>query len=111
MPIHTMISLVCLLLSCPAFQEPRPGFLAFPIALRHYILSILTLGNFTAKSTDENMTSENWELILNLCDKVQDEGQEGCVYHLILLFNFTYNFVCYFLYSFLKLTTGLWPKL
>jgi hypothetical protein len=29
------------------------------------------------KTTDENLTSENWELILNLCDKVQDEGQEG----------------------------------
>jgi hypothetical protein len=32
---------------------------------------------FTAKTTDENLTSENWELILNLCDKVGDEGQEG----------------------------------
>ena len=31
------------------------------------------------KTTDENLTSENWELILNLCDKVQDEGQEGYV--------------------------------
>ncbi|KAJ7817716.1 hypothetical protein B0H14DRAFT_3877425 [Mycena olivaceomarginata] len=29
------------------------------------------------KTTDETLTSENWELILNLCDKVQDEGQEG----------------------------------
>ncbi|KAF8961986.1 hypothetical protein BDZ97DRAFT_1905402 [Flammula alnicola] len=29
------------------------------------------------KTTDENLTSENWELILNLCDKVQDEGQPG----------------------------------
>ncbi|CAL1715380.1 unnamed protein product [Somion occarium] len=28
-------------------------------------------------TTDENMTSENWELILNLCDKVQDEGEQG----------------------------------
>ncbi|KAG7446385.1 uncharacterized protein BT62DRAFT_980645 [Guyanagaster necrorhizus] len=28
-------------------------------------------------TTDENLTSENWELILNLCDKVQEEGQEG----------------------------------
>lgn len=31
------------------------------------------------KTTDENLTSENWELILNLCDKVQDEGPEGYV--------------------------------
>jgi signal transducing adaptor molecule len=29
------------------------------------------------KATDENLTSENWEIILNLCDKVQDEGGEG----------------------------------
>ncbi|THH03276.1 hypothetical protein EW145_g6384 [Phellinidium pouzarii] len=30
-----------------------------------------------AKTTDENLTSENWELILNLCDKVMDEGEQG----------------------------------
>ncbi|KAF8586457.1 hypothetical protein K439DRAFT_1556070 [Ramaria rubella] len=29
------------------------------------------------KTTDENLTSENWELILNLCDKVNDEGEQG----------------------------------
>lgn len=29
------------------------------------------------KTTDENLTSENWELIMNCCDKVQEEGQEG----------------------------------
>ncbi|KAL1689439.1 hypothetical protein GGG16DRAFT_126443 [Schizophyllum commune] len=29
------------------------------------------------KATDENLTSENWEIILNLCDKVTDEGPEG----------------------------------
>ncbi|KAF8694323.1 hypothetical protein AX14_002081, partial [Amanita brunnescens Koide BX004] len=29
------------------------------------------------KTTDENLTSENWELILNLCDKVSDEGPDG----------------------------------
>ena len=33
----------------------------------------------TAKTTDENLTTENWELILNLCDKVQDDGQDGWV--------------------------------
>ena len=32
-----------------------------------------------AKTTDENLTSENWELILNLCDKVTDEREQGCV--------------------------------
>ncbi|KAG8907349.1 ESCRT-0 subunit protein hse1 [Tulasnella sp. 403] len=30
-----------------------------------------------AKTTDENLTAENWELILNLCDKVTDEGETG----------------------------------
>ncbi|KAG2028585.1 hypothetical protein BDR03DRAFT_810028, partial [Suillus americanus] len=30
-----------------------------------------------AKATDENLTGENWEVILNLCDKVQDEGEQG----------------------------------
>lgn len=32
---------------------------------------------FIVKTTDENLTGENWELILNLCDKVQDEGEQG----------------------------------
>jgi hypothetical protein len=30
-----------------------------------------------AKATDETLTSENWEIILNLCDKVQDDGEQG----------------------------------
>ncbi|KAG8839353.1 ESCRT-0 subunit protein hse1 [Serendipita sp. 400] len=29
------------------------------------------------KATDENQTSENWEIILNLCDKVAEEGEQG----------------------------------
>jgi hypothetical protein len=33
----------------------------------------------TAKTTDENLTGENWELIITLCDKVQDEGENGYV--------------------------------
>ena len=33
--------------------------------------------SFLAKTTDENLTGENWELILNLCDKVQEEGEQG----------------------------------
>ncbi|KZT25211.1 hypothetical protein NEOLEDRAFT_1065705 [Neolentinus lepideus HHB14362 ss-1] len=33
--------------------------------------------DIVVKTTDENLTSENWELILNLCDKVQDEGETG----------------------------------
>ncbi|ETW79142.1 hypothetical protein HETIRDRAFT_478525, partial [Heterobasidion irregulare TC 32-1] len=33
--------------------------------------------DIVVKTTDENLTSENWELILNLCDKVQDEGEQG----------------------------------
>ncbi|KAF8323500.1 uncharacterized protein EI90DRAFT_2384190 [Cantharellus anzutake] len=30
-----------------------------------------------AKATDENQTSENWEIIISLCDKVVDEGEGG----------------------------------
>ncbi|KAJ4478859.1 hypothetical protein C8J55DRAFT_561221 [Lentinula edodes] len=30
-----------------------------------------------SKTTDENLTTENWELILNFCDKVQEEGADG----------------------------------
>ncbi|KAI0318377.1 hypothetical protein OF83DRAFT_1056989 [Amylostereum chailletii] len=33
--------------------------------------------DIVAKATDENLTSENWEIILNLCDKVTDEGEQG----------------------------------
>jgi signal transducing adaptor molecule len=33
--------------------------------------------DIVVKATDETLTSENWELILNLCDKVQDEGEQG----------------------------------
>ncbi|KAI0076568.1 hypothetical protein K474DRAFT_1662768 [Panus rudis PR-1116 ss-1] len=33
--------------------------------------------DIVAKTTDENLTGENWELILNLCDKVNDEGEQG----------------------------------
>ena len=33
--------------------------------------------SYLAKTTDENLTGENWELILNLCDKVQEEGEQG----------------------------------
>ncbi|KAI0255694.1 hypothetical protein BJV78DRAFT_1273273 [Lactifluus subvellereus] len=33
--------------------------------------------DIVVKATDETLTSENWEIILNLCDKVQDEGEQG----------------------------------
>jgi len=41
-----------------------------------------TLSSFSpprkkVKATDETLTSENWEIILNLCDKVLDEGEQG----------------------------------
>jgi len=29
------------------------------------------------KSTDENLTSESWELNLDVCDKVSGEGESG----------------------------------
>ncbi|KAH7885724.1 hypothetical protein F5I97DRAFT_1778321, partial [Phlebopus sp. FC_14] len=33
--------------------------------------------DIVVKATDENLTGENWEVILNLCDKAQDEGETG----------------------------------
>jgi signal transducing adaptor molecule len=31
------------------------------------------------KATDENLTSENWELILEVCDKVDSKPDDGYV--------------------------------
>jgi signal transducing adaptor molecule len=31
------------------------------------------------KATDENLTTENWELILEVCDKVDAKPEEGYV--------------------------------
>ncbi|KAG9309911.1 hypothetical protein JVU11DRAFT_9943 [Chiua virens] len=33
--------------------------------------------DIVAKATDENLTGENWEVVLNVCDKVQDDGESG----------------------------------
>lgn len=33
----------------------------------------------TAKATDENLASEDWDTNLQICDKVGDEGQNGYV--------------------------------
>lgn len=55
--------------------------LSAPICNRSYI-------TYPVKATDENMTSENWEVILNLCDKVGDEGESG---YLILFLNPTHR--------------------
>jgi hypothetical protein len=30
-----------------------------------------------AKATDENLTGENWELILDVCDKVNAKPEDG----------------------------------
>ncbi|KAI6149212.1 hypothetical protein BKA82DRAFT_4127005 [Pisolithus tinctorius] len=35
------------------------------------------LDDLVTKATDENLTGEDWETILNLCDKVQDDGEQG----------------------------------
>ncbi|KAK7031936.1 hypothetical protein R3P38DRAFT_3313840 [Favolaschia claudopus] len=37
--------------------------------------------DIVAKTTDEHLTSENWELILNLCDKVADSSDPGSAAH------------------------------
>lgn len=39
----------------------------------------LSLISLLAKATDENLTSENWEVILDVCDKVNAKPEEGCV--------------------------------
>ena len=49
------------------------------LSLAGMLLEQMLITAYTDKATDENLTSENWELILNLCDKVQDEGQSGYV--------------------------------
>ncbi|QRW02791.1 vacuolar protein-sorting machinery protein HSE1, Class E [Ceratobasidium sp. AG-Ba] len=33
--------------------------------------------DIVVKATDENQTSENWEILINLCDKVSDDGEQG----------------------------------
>jgi len=37
--------------------------------------------DFIAKATDENLTSENWEYIMDVCDKVttEDNGAKDAV--------------------------------
>ena len=47
-----------------AEQMPIP----FPTALS-------SSSSLSPQTTDETLTSENWEIILNLCNKVQDEGE------------------------------------
>lgn len=39
--------------------------------------SICLIAVISVKTTDENLTAENWELIITLCDKVVDEGESG----------------------------------
>lgn len=46
--------------------------------------SSIVLMSWAAKTTDENLTSENWEMILNLCDKVVDEGETGQVITIVI---------------------------
>lgn len=43
------------------------------------LLLILSATTQKVKATDETLTGENWETILNLCDKVQEEGEQGSV--------------------------------
>lgn len=41
--------------------------------------------DLTAKATDENLTSENWEYIMDVCDKVttEDSGAKDAVASMI----------------------------
>lgn len=44
--------------------------MAAPIQRRSYVSTQWTNSAITAKATDENLTSENWALILDVCDRV-----------------------------------------
>lgn len=42
-----------------------------------YRLFLLLWKSDAVKATDDHQTSENWEVIISLCDKVIDEGEAG----------------------------------
>lgn len=42
-------------------------------------VSLLLTKCAVAKATDENLTSENWQLILDVCDQVDSKPEDG--YH------------------------------
>lgn len=46
---------------------------------REYVLSEITHLYYSSKAsaTNENLTSENWELILSVCDRVSRSPPEG----------------------------------
>lgn len=54
----------------------KPG-MRFAWSLTKELINPYPYFTIAVKTTDENLTSENWELILNLCDKVQEEGEQG----------------------------------
>lgn len=50
------------------------------------LIELWTAANWTiAKATDENLTSENWEYIMDVCDKVttEDSGAKDAVASMI----------------------------
>jgi VHS domain len=78
-----------LLLLLTAAHTPRPCFehsrtplmmssVSLGICSRMSALKTLELTkNSIAKATDENLTSENWEYIMDVCDKVMAEENGG----------------------------------
>jgi len=34
---------------------------------------------YIAKATDENLTSENWEFMMDAWEKINESGENGCV--------------------------------
>ena len=51
----------------------------------YVIFMILMLIATIAKATDENLTSENWELILDVCDKVNGKPEDGYMTDFVLI--------------------------
>ena len=61
----------------PTPPPPRPTSTNHSSPRRHSRLR-------AAKATDEKQTEINWEVALNVCDKVNDDGETGCVHRLSL---------------------------
>ena len=67
--------------SCPR----RPGLTSFQLQSSIAAYRIAINFDLIAKATDENLTSENWEYIMDVCDKVttEDSGAKDAVASMI----------------------------
>ena len=64
---------------------PYPERLELERACEQLPIEYLLTLHPTAKATDENLTSENWEYIMDVCDKVttEDSGAKDAVASMI----------------------------